>query len=121
MKTIYHINLTFYLGYLLAILMTFIEGKDANNLAGFLMLGPILLGITQPLSAFILLILVDSSEKLKIKYLNYYFLGIVIFFLSISIIDYFHLDYKIILYVIGSIPMLLATYFIFITYKFQEQ
>ena len=121
MKIIYHINLTIYLGYLFVILMAFIEGNDANYLMGFLMLGPILLGVTQPLSAIVLLILVDSTEKLKIKYLNYYFLGIVIFFLCISIIDYFHLDYKIILYTIGSMPLILATYFIYITYKFQEQ
>jgi len=120
MKTIYYINLTLYLGCLLLILMNFIEGKGANNFGGFLILGSILLGIMQPLSAFILLILVDSSEKLKIKYLNYYFFGIVLFFLCTAIIHYFHLDYKLILYIVGSMPILLATYFTFITYKVQE-
>lgn len=117
MKIIHYLNTIIYF---LSALSIFFVSYINDKLVGLLILIPILLGIYQPLFALIILSIIDRSDKSKMKHLSYYLGGVFIYFIFVFFLSAFHLDYKFIGIIMSAIPIMLATYFVFVTYKIQK-
>ena len=108
MKATYYINLFFLI---ITVLTVFI-----NPLIVIVAL--ILLGFIQVISALYVVSIRNTLSKKKQKLLAIYFTVILGWLLLSCITSLLHLDFKSVAILIGVIPIVLAFYFVFVTYRF---
>ncbi|SFZ89302.1 hypothetical protein SAMN05428642_101136 [Flaviramulus basaltis] len=116
MKIMHYLNFTIYL---LSLLFSFFEYVNNKNSIGISIITLyILLGITQPILAFVVLFIIDWSNKNQIKFVKRYWTFVILFFIIAYSISIF--EFEFLMNAISIIPFCISIYFIYVTYKYQK-
>ena len=123
MKTIHYINATIYTLFVLSIIINGIAvGSVGNNdFEVFILLGLIVLGITQPLLALILIFYIPELNKTNRRLLYSYWLVVSFFFLLVFIASTKIMGELFIKYIGIAIIFTATNLLVFATYKIQKQ
>ena len=113
MKLIHILNVAIYLCCLLLTLSTLIY----NDKSFYVIYSYIILGITQPILAFIILFFCGILTKDKRDLLYGYWGLIIIFFTLLTVVGILHIDNEIVMKLLSIIPSLIATHFLYVTYS----
>ena len=123
MKTIHYINVTIYFLFIIIIIFNgiAISTVSYDSFEVFILLGLIILGVTQPILALILLLYIPELNKMNRRLLYCYWLVVLLFFTLALIASTKTISEQFIKY-IGPVLLLIApTLFVFTTYKIQKQ
>lgn len=114
MKIAHYINTALYSICLILIVIGLINKNYGFNI----IISHIILGVSQPILSLITLYNANSNDEFR--YISYYWMFVVVFFLLILIFSVLRLENTLLATILSISPTLIATYFVFTTYKIQK-